>query len=128
MSLFMKRCDVFMKMRTTLKKFFLKSRKEHIINEINNFLRDKLIDEIVAFRALSFLQRVNVLLSTLIMKKQISLTLKKMNIRLNNIERNTTKIIIILTTYVVAAKTSTQRDASAATIMIASYNNVYQRK
>jgi hypothetical protein len=115
-------------MRTTLKELFLKSRKEHMINEINNLLCDKSIDEIDVFKALSLLQRVNVLLSTLTMKRQISLTLKKMNIRLNNIERNTTKIIIILTTYVVAAKTSIQRDANAATITIASYNNIYQEK
>jgi hypothetical protein len=115
-------------MRRTLKEFSLKSRKEHIINEINNFLRDKSIDEIDVFRSLSLLQRVNVLLSTLTVKEQISLTLKKMNIKLNNIERNTTKIIITLTTYAVAAKTSTQRDASAATITIASYNNIHQRR
>ncbi len=125
MSSFMRRRDVFTKMRTTLKKFFLKSRKEHIINEINNFLRDKSIHEIDVFRSLSLFQRVNVLLSTLIMKEQISLTLKKMNIKLNNIERNTAKIIIILTTYAVAAKTSIQRDANAATITIESYNNIY---
>jgi hypothetical protein len=62
------------------------------------------------------------------MKEQTSLTLKKMNIRLNNIEGNTAKIIIILTTYAVAAKTNTQRDANAATITIASYNNIYQRR
>ncbi len=99
-----------------------------MINEINNLLCDISIDEIDVFKALSLLQRVNVLLSTLTMKRQISLTLKKMNIRLNNIERNTTKIIIILTTYVVAAKTSIQRDANAATITIASYNNIYQEK
>ncbi len=121
----MKRRDVFTKMRTRLKEFFLKSRKEHIINEINNFLRDKSIDEIDVFKALSLFQRVNVLLSTLTMKRQISLTLKKMNIKLNNIERNTTKIIIILTTYAFATKTSIQHDANAATITIASYNNIY---
>jgi hypothetical protein len=84
MSSFMRRRDVFTKMRTTLKEFFLKSRKEHIINEINNFLRDKLIDEIDVFRSLSLFQRVSVLLSTLTVKKQILLTLKKMNIKLNN--------------------------------------------
>ncbi len=130
MSSFMKRRDVFTKVRTTLKELFLKNRKEHIINKINNFLSDKLIDEIDVFRSLSLLQRVNVLFLTLIMKKQISLTLKKMNIKLNNIERNTAKIIIILTTYVVATKTSTQREinATTTTITIASYNNIYQRK
>jgi N-glycosylase/DNA lyase len=93
----MKRRDVFTKMRTTLKEFSLKSRKEHIINEIKNFLRNKLIDEINVFRSLSLLQRVNALLSTLTMKEQISLTLKKMNIKLKSIKRNTTKIIITLT-------------------------------
>jgi hypothetical protein len=128
MSSLMKRCDVLTKVRTTLKELSLKSHKEHIINEINNFLRDKSIDQIDVFRSLSLFQRVNVLLSTLIVKEQISLTLKKMNIKLNNIERNTTEIIIILTTYVVATKTSIQRDANAATITIASYNNIYQRK
>ncbi len=128
MSSLLRRRDVLTRMRRTLKEFSLKSRKEHIINEINNFLRDKSIDEIDVFRSLSLLQRVNVLLSTLTVKEQISLTLKKMNIKLNNIERNTTKIIITLTTYAVAAKTSTQRDASAATITIASYNNIHQRR
>jgi hypothetical protein len=125
MSSLMKRRDIFTKMRTTLKKLFLKNRKKHIINEINNFLRDKSIDEIDVFRSSSLLQRVNVLSSTLTMKEQISLTLKKMNIKLNNIERNTTKIIITLKTYVVAAKASTQRDTNAATITIASYNIIY---
>jgi hypothetical protein len=64
------------------------------------------------------------------MKEQISLTLKKMNIKLNNIERNTAKIIITLTTYVVATKTNIQREVNAmtTTIMIALYNNIYQRK
>jgi hypothetical protein len=98
MSSLMRRRDVLTRIRTTLKEFSLKNRKEHIINEINNFLRDKSIDEIDVFRSLSLLQRVNVLLSTLTMKEQISLTLKKMNIKLNNIERNTAKIIITLTT------------------------------
>jgi hypothetical protein len=126
----MRRRDVLTRMRTTLKELFLKNRKEHIINEINNFLRDKSIDEIDVFRSLSLLQRVNVLLSTLTMKEQISLALKKMNIKLNNIERNTTKIIITLTTYAVATKTSTQREinATTTTITIASYNIIYQRK
>ncbi len=130
MSSLMRRRDVLTRMRTTLKELFLKNRKEHIINEINNFLRDKSIDEIDVFRSLSLLQRVNVLLSTLTMKEQISLALKKMNIKLNNIERNTTKIIITLTTYAVATKTSTQREinATTTTITIASYNIIYQRK
>jgi hypothetical protein len=102
-------------MRTTLKKFSLKSRKEHLTNEINNLLRNKFIDEIDVSTSLSFFQRVDVLLSTLIMKKQISLTLKKINIRLNNIERNTAKIIITLIFYVVATKTNAQREVDATT-------------
>jgi hypothetical protein len=129
MSSLMKRRDVFTKMRTTLKKLFLKSRKEHLINEINNLLRNKFIDEIDVSASLSFLQRVNVLLSTLIVKKQISLTLKKINIRLNNIERNTTKIFIILIFYAVATKTNAQREIDVTTTtIIALYNNINQQK
>jgi hypothetical protein len=125
MSLFRRRRDVLTRMRITLKEFFLKSRKEHFINEINNLLRNKFIDEIDVSTSLSLFQRVEVLQSTLIVKKQISLTLKKINIRLNNIERNTTKIIIILIFYAVATKTSAQREIDATTtIIITSYNNI----
>jgi hypothetical protein len=116
-------------MRTTLKKLFLKIRKEHLINEIINLLRSRFIDEIDVSTSLSFLQRVDVLLSTLIVKKQMSLTLKKMNNRLNNIERNTTKIIIILISYAIATKTKTQREIDVTTtIIIASYNNINQQR
>jgi hypothetical protein len=78
--------------------------------------------------SLSLLQRVSVLLSTLTMKRQMTITLKKINNKLNNIERNTTKIIIILTTYVAIAKTSIQREVDATTIIIASYNNINQHR
>ncbi len=129
MSSFMRRRDIFTKMRTILKKFFLKSRKKHLINEINNLLRNKFIDEIDVSASLFFLQRVDVLLSTLIVKKQISLTLKKINIRLNNIERNIAKIIIILIFYAVATKMNAQREVDATTTtIIASYNNINQQK
>ncbi len=129
MSSFMKRRDVFTRMRTTLKEFFLKSRKKHLINEINNLLRNKFIDEIDVSISLSLLQRVDVLLSTLIVKKQISLTLKKINIRLNNIERNIAKIIITLIFYAVATKTNAQREIDATTTtIITSYNNINQQR
>ncbi len=129
MSSFMRRRDVLTRMRTILKKLFLKSRKEHLTNEINNLLRNKFIDEIDVLTSLSLFQRVNVLLSTLIVKRQISLTLKKMNIRLNNIELNTTKIIITLISYAIAAKTRTQQEVDATTtIIITSYNNTNQQK
>jgi ABC-type transport system involved in cytochrome bd biosynthesis fused ATPase/permease subunit len=49
-----KRRDVLTKMRTTLKEFFLKSRKEHLTNEINNLLRNKFIDEIDVSASLVF--------------------------------------------------------------------------
>jgi hypothetical protein len=126
MSSFMKRRNVFTKMRTILKEFFLKSRKEHFINEINNLLRNKFIDEIDVSTSLFFFQRVDVLLSTLIVKKQISLTLKKINIKLKNIERNIAKIIITLIIfYVVAMKTNAQHEIDATTTtIIASYNNI----
>jgi hypothetical protein len=125
----MKRRDVFTKMRTILKEFFLKSRKEHFINEINNLLRNKFIDEIDVSASLSFFQRVDVLLSTLIVKRQISLTLKEINISLNNIERNIAKIIITLIFYVVATKTNAQREIDATTTtIITSYNNINQQK
>jgi hypothetical protein len=116
-------------MRTTLKIFFLKNRKKHLINEINNLLRNKFIDEIDVSASLSFFQRVEVLLSTLIVKEQISLTLKKINIKLNNIERNITKIIITLISYVVATKMNAQREIDAmTTTIITSYNNINQQK
>jgi hypothetical protein len=125
----MRRRDVFTKMRTTLKEFFLKSRKEHFTDEINNLLRNKSIDEIDVSTSLFLFQRVDVLLSTLIVKKQISLTLKKINIRLNNIERNTAKIIITLIFYAVATKTSAQREIDVTTTtIIASYNNINQQR
>jgi hypothetical protein len=125
----MKRRDVFTKMRTILKEFSLKSRKEHFINEINNLLRNKFIDEIDVSTSLFFLQRVDVLLSTLIVKKQISLTLKEINIRLNNLERNTTKIIISLIFYAVATKIDAQREVDVTTTtIITSYNNINQQK
>jgi hypothetical protein len=129
MSSLMRRRDVLTKMRTILKKLFLKSRKEHLINEINNLLRKKFIDEIDVSALLFLFQRVDVLLSTLIVKKQISLTLEKINIRLNNIERNTAKIIITLISYAVATKTNAQREIDATTTtIIASYNNINQQK
>ncbi len=129
MSSLMKRRDVFTRMRTTLKKLSLKSRKKHFTSEINNLLRNRSIDEIDVSTSLSFLQRVNVLLSTLIVKKQMTLTLKKMNIRLNNIERNTAKIIITLISYAIATKTKNQRKAeTTTTIIIASYNNINQQR
>jgi Mg2+ and Co2+ transporter CorA len=62
-------------------------------------------------------------------KKQISLTLKEINIRLNNIERNTTKIIITLIFYVVVTKTNAQREVDATmTTIITSYNNINQQR
>ncbi len=129
MSSFMRRRDVFTKMRTTLKELSLKSRKEHLTDEINNLLRNRFIDEIDFSTSLSLLQRVDVLLSTLIVEKQISLTLKKINIRLNNIERNTAKIIITLTFYAVATKTNAQREVDVTTTtIIASYNNINQQR
>jgi hypothetical protein len=129
MSSLKRRRDVFTKVRTTLKKFFLKSFKEHFTNEINNLLRSKFIDEIDVSASLSFFQRVDVLLSTLIVKKQISLTLKKINIRLNNIERNTAKIIITFIFYAVATKIDAQREIDVTTTtIIASYNNINQQK
>jgi hypothetical protein len=50
----MKRRDVFIKMRTTLKEFFLNNRKKHFINKINNLLRNKFIDEIDVSTSLFF--------------------------------------------------------------------------
>jgi hypothetical protein len=116
-------------MRTTLKEFSLKSRKEHLTDEINNLLRNRSIDEIDVSTSLSLLQRVDVLLSTLIVERQISLTLKEINIRLNNIERNTAKIIITLIFYAVATKTNAQREVDVSTTtIIASYNNINQQR
>jgi hypothetical protein len=101
----MRRRDEFTKIRIALKEIFLKSRKEHLIKKIINLLRDKSFDEIDAFESLSLLQRVNVLLSTLIVENQIFLTLKKMNIKLNNLERNIAKITFILSIYAIVTRT-----------------------
>ncbi len=129
MSSLMRRRDILTKMRTTLKELSLKSRKEHLTNEINNLLRNRSIDEIDVSTSLSLFQRVDVLLSTLIVERQISLTLKEINIRLNNIERNTAKIIITLIFYAVATKTSAQREIDVTTTtIIASYNNINQQR
>ncbi len=129
MSSLIKRLDVFTIMRTTLKKLSLKSRKKHLTSEINNLLRNRSIDEIDVSTSLFLLQRVNVLLWTLIVKRQMTLTLKKMNIRLNNIERNTAKTIITLISYAIATKTKNQRKAeTTTTIIIASYNNINQQR
>jgi hypothetical protein len=129
MSLFMRRRDVLTKVQTILKKLCLKSRKKHLINEINNLLRNNFIDKINVLTLLSFLQRVDVLLSKLTMKKQMSLTLKKINNKLNNIERNKTKNINILISYAIATKTSTQREIDATTIIIITlYNDINQQK
>ncbi len=129
MSSLMRRRDVFTKVRTTLKELSLKSRKKHFTDEINNLLRNRSIDEIDVSTSLSLLQRVDVLLPALIVERQISLTLKEINIRLNNIERNTAKIIITLTFYAAAAKTSAQREVGVTTTtIIASYNNINQQR
>ncbi len=54
MSSLIRRRDVFTKMRTILKEFFLKNRKEYFTNEINNLLRNKFIDEIDVLTLLFF--------------------------------------------------------------------------
>ncbi len=67
--------------------------------------------------------------ASLIVKKHILLTLKKINIRLNNIERNTMKIIIILISYAIAMKMNAQREIDAMTMTIITlYNNINQQK
>ncbi len=125
----MGRRGVLTKMRTTLEELSLKSRKEHLTGEINNLLRNRSIDEIDASAPLSLLQRVGALLPALTVEGQISLTLKEINIRLDNIERNTAKIIITLTSYAAAAKASAQREVGVTTTtIIASYNNINQQR
>jgi hypothetical protein len=115
--------------RTTLEELSLKSRKEHLTDEINNLLRNRSIDEIDASASLSLLQRVGALLPALTVEGQISLALKEVNIRLDNIERNTAKITITLTSYAAAAKAGAQRGAGVTTTaIIASYNNINQQR
>jgi predicted nucleic acid binding AN1-type Zn finger protein len=115
MSSLIKRREKLTKNRTALKKIFSKNRKKHLIKKIINLLRDKSFDEIDAFKTLSLLQRVDVLLSTLIVKNQIFLTLKEINIKLKNLEKNTTKI-------------KSTRSVDFAIITIASYNNINQQR
>ncbi len=124
----MRRRDEFTKIRIALKKIFLKSRKEHLIKKIINLLRDKSFDEIDAFESLSLLQRVNVLLSTLIVENQIFLALRKMNIRLNNLERNIAKITFILSIYAIVTKTKSMQNVEFTTVIIATYNNINQQR
>jgi hypothetical protein len=124
----MRRRDEFTKIRIALKEIFLKSRKEHLIKKIINLLRDKSFDEIDAFESLSLLQRVNVLLSTLIVEDQIFLTLRKMNIKLNNFERNTAKITSTLSIYAIVTKTKNMQSVEFTTVIIATYNNIIQQR
>jgi hypothetical protein len=128
MSSLIKHREEFTKVRIALKKIFLKNRKKHLIKKIINLLRDKSFNEIDAFETLFLLQRVDVLLSTLIMKKQIFLTLKKINIKLKNLERNTTKIISTLSIYASVTKTKNTRNVDFAIVTIASYNNINQQR
>jgi hypothetical protein len=128
MSTLMRRRDELTKIWIALKKIFLKSRQEHLIKKIINLLRDKSFDEIDAFESLFLLQRVNVLLSTLIIKKQIFLALRKMNIRLNNLERNTAKITFILFIYAFVTKTKNMQSVEFTIVIIATYNNINQQR
>ncbi len=128
MSTLMKRRDEFTKIRIALKEIFLKSRKEHLIKKIINLLRDKSFDEINAFESLSLLQRVNVLLSTFIVENQIFLALRKMNIKLNNFERNTAKITSILFIYAIVTKTKNMQSVEFTTVIIETYNNINQQR
>ncbi len=124
----MKRRDEFTKNRIVLKKIFLKSRKEHLIKKIINLLRDKSFDEIDAFESLFLFQRVNVLLSTFIVESQIFLTLKKMNIKLNNLERNIAKITFILFIYAIVTKTKNMQSVEFTIVIITTYNNINQQR
>ncbi len=128
MSSFIERRDEFTKMQTALKKFSLKSRKEHLINEIIILLRDKSFDEIDAFETLFLLQRVDILLSTLIVKRQIVLALREINIRLNNLKKNTTKITSLLFIYANVTKTESTRNIDDVIAIIAVYNNINQQR
>jgi hypothetical protein len=120
------RDDKITKIRIALKEIFLKDRKEHLIKKIINLLRDKSFNEIDAFESLFLLQRVNVLLSTFIVKNQIFLTLKEINIRLKNLERNTTKIILFI--YAIIAKTKNMQSVEFTIVIIATYNNINQQR
>jgi hypothetical protein len=128
MSTLMKRRDEFMKIRIALKEIFLKSRKEHLIKKIINLLRDKSFDEIDAFESLSLFQRVDVLLSTLIVERQIFLALREMNIKLNNLERNTAKITFILSIYAFVTKTESMQSVEFTIVIITTYNNINQQR
>jgi hypothetical protein len=124
----MKRRDEFTKIRIALKEISLKSRKEHLIKKIINLLRDKSFDEIDAFESLSLLQRVNVLLSTLIVENQIFLALKEINIRLNSLERNTAKTTSTLSIYANVTKTKNMQSVEFTIVIIATYNNINQQR
>ncbi len=124
----MRRRDEFTKIRIVLKEIFLKSRKEHLIKKIINLLRDKSFDEIDAFESLSLFQRVDVLLSTLIVENQIFLALKEINIRLNSLERNTAKTISTLFIYANVTKTESMQSVEFTIVIIATYNNINQQR
>ncbi len=110
MSTLMKWRDEFTKIWIVLKEIFLKNCKEHLIKKIINLLRDKSFDEIDAFESLFLFQRVSVLLSTFIVKSQIFLALREMNIKLNNFKRNIAKITSILSIYAIVTKTKSMQN------------------
>jgi hypothetical protein len=124
----MRRRDEFTKIRITLKEIFLKDCKEHLIKKIINLLRDKSFEKIDAFESLSLLQRVNVLLSTLIVENQLFLTLREMNIRLKSLERNIAKIIFTLSIYAIVTKTESLQSLEFTIVIIATYNNINQQR
>ncbi len=124
----MKERDEFTKIRIVLKENFLKDRNEHLIKKIINLLRDKSFDEIDAFESLFLFQRVNVLLSTFIVKSQIFLTLREINIRLNSLERNTAKIIVTLFIYANVTKIKNMQSVKFTIVIIATYNNINQQR
>jgi hypothetical protein len=128
MSTLMRRRDEFTKIRIALKEIFLKDRKKHLIKKIINLLCDKSFDEIDAFESLSLFQLVDVLLSMLIVENQIFLALREINIRLNNLERNTAKIISILSIYANLTKTKSMQSVEFTIVIIATYNNINQQR
>ncbi len=105
-------------------KDFLKKSQRTFNREIINLLRDKSFDEIDTFKSLFLLQRVNVLLSTFIVKSLIFLTLREMNIRLKKLEQNIAKIIFILFIYVIVTKTKNMQSVEFTIVIIATYNNI----
>jgi uncharacterized protein len=105
---------------------FLFSRKAQIKKEIQTLLRDKTVDMIDSSLQLSLLRRVNVLLSTLIVKRAMNVKFKEMNKRFKSIEQNISETTTAIESYAATTKTNSRLEENATTIEFAKFINLNQ--